>query len=124
MAPASLILANYWRKHASANANFAVVLSCLALIGIVWAVTIERVSFERDDTIANAVRQNANLAIAFEEHTIRTLKGIDQAVLFLKTEYDEYGLKLNIGWSVAVPQPTPRSVSKKCLAPIKASKSS
>src|SRR5665647_835181 len=95
MAPVGQIFANYWRKHSSANV--AIVLSCFALIGIVWAVTFERVSFERDDTIANAVRQNQNLALAFEEHTIRTLKGIDQAVLFLKTEYDEYGLKLNIG---------------------------
>jgi len=95
MAPVGQIFANYWRKDSSANA--AIVLTCFALIGIVWAVTFERVSFERDDTIANAVRQNANLAIAFEEHTIRTLKGVDQAVLFLKDQYDVHGLKLNIG---------------------------
>lgn len=95
MAPAGLIFANYWRKHA--NANAVIVLSCLALIGIVWAVTIERVSFERDDTIIDAARENANLVIAFEEHTIRTLKGIDQAVLFVKNQYQEHGLKLNIG---------------------------
>lgn len=95
MASVGQILARGWSKHA--NANAAIVLSCLALIGIVWAVTIERVRFERDDRIADAMKQNANLAIAFEEHTIRTLKGIDQAVLFLKTEYDEHGLQLNIG---------------------------
>jgi len=95
MAPVGQILANYWRKDSSANA--AIVLFCLALIGIVWAVTFERVSFERDDTIAAAAKQNANLAIAFEEHTIRTLKSVDQAVLFVKDQYEEHGLKLNIG---------------------------
>lgn len=95
MAPVGLISANFGRKHAAANV--AVVLSCLFLIGIVWAVTLERIRFERDATIANATKQNANLAIAFEEHTIRTLKGIDQAVLFVKNQYDEHGLKLNIG---------------------------
>lgn len=95
MAPVGRISASFARKYADANA--AVVLSSLALIGIVWAVTLERISFERDASIANAAKQNANLAIAFEEHTIRTLKGIDQAILFVKSQYDEHGLKLNIG---------------------------
>ena len=79
------------------RANAAIVLSCLALIGIVWAVAIERVNFERDYTIADTTTQNSNLAIAFEEHTIRTLKGVDQAILFVKNQYEEHGLKLNIG---------------------------
>ena len=95
MAPVGQIFANYWRKHSSANV--AIVLSCLALIGIAWAWTLDRVTFERAETVANAIKQNKNLALAFEEHTIRTLKGIEQAVLFVKTEYDERGLKLNIG---------------------------
>lgn len=95
MAPVGPIIASCWRKYA--NANSAIMLSCLALLGIAWAVTIERVSFERGDTIAAAARENANLVIAFEEHTIRTLKGIDQAVLFVRSQYQEHGLKLNIG---------------------------
>ena len=42
------------------------------------------------------MKQNANLAIAFEEHTVRTLKGIDQALLFIKHESEEPGSKPNI----------------------------
>jgi len=99
MVPVGQIFANFWRKHASANS--AIVLSCLALIGIVWAVAIERARFERDNTIAEIARQNSNLAIAFEEHTIRTLKGVDQAVLFVRNQYAEHGLKLNIGRLIA-----------------------
>src|ERR1035437_1775886 len=95
MAPVGQIFANYWRKHS--RANVAIVLSCLALIGIAWVWTLDRVTFERAETVANAIRQNKNLALAFEEHTIRTLKGVDQAVLFVKDQYDEHGLKLNIG---------------------------
>ena len=95
MAPVGQIFANYWRKHSSANV--AIVLSCLALIGIAWAWTLDRVTFERTETVANAIKQNKNLAMAFEEHTIRTIKGIDQAVLFVRNQYDEHGLKLNIG---------------------------
>jgi len=87
-------LESYWSKYL--RVNLAVALFCLALIGLVWAATVERVRFERTETIANATKQNANLAIAFEEQTIRTLKGIEQAVLFVKDQYDEHGLKLNI----------------------------
>lgn len=94
MAPVGQIIASGWRRYA--NANSAIVLCCLAMLGTAWTLAIERVSFERGDTIAAAVKQNANLAIAFEEHTIRTLKGIDQAVLFVRNQYQEHGLKLNI----------------------------
>lgn len=34
---------------------------------------------------------------AFDDHTIRPLKRIDQAVLLVKYQYDEDRLKLNIG---------------------------
>jgi len=95
MASVGQLFENYWRKHSIANS--AIGLSCLALIGIVWAVATERARFERDNTLAETARQNSNLAIAFEEQTIRTLKGVDQAVLFVKHQYDEHGLKLNIG---------------------------
>lgn len=76
--------------------NFAIALACLFLIGIAWWVTLDRVRFERAETIANAVKQNENLALAYEEQTIRTLKGVEQAVSFVRHEYGELGLKLDI----------------------------
>jgi len=87
-------LESYWSNYL--RVNFAVALFCLALIGVVWAVTVERVRFERAETIANATKQNANLAIALEEQTVRTLKGVDLALLLVKDRYDEHGLKLDI----------------------------
>ncbi|MBL0284077.1 MAG: hypothetical protein IPQ01_09360 [Zoogloea sp.] len=40
--------------------------------------------------------ETLNLARAFEEHTIRTIKSVDQALLFLKFQYERYGDKVNI----------------------------
>jgi diguanylate cyclase (GGDEF)-like protein/PAS domain S-box-containing protein len=57
---------------------------------------MERVRFERTDAAADAIRQNSNLAISFEEHTVRTLKGIDQALKLIKHRYELEGMKLNI----------------------------
>lgn len=42
-------------------------------------------------------RANLNLARTLEEHTLRTLKSVDQAVLFLKFQYEKQGKKINIG---------------------------
>jgi hypothetical protein len=81
----------------SPRANLAIALFSVAVIGIAWASRLDRVEVERSQTVADAMRQNANLAIAFEEHTVRTLKGIDQALLFIKHEREEPGSKLDIG---------------------------
>jgi len=61
--------------------------ACLLAVSAVWAVTVERVSYERAEAVRDTERRNANLALAFEEHTVRTLKAIDQALRFLGHEY-------------------------------------
>jgi diguanylate cyclase (GGDEF)-like protein/PAS domain S-box-containing protein len=65
----------------------AIVASCFLVIVAVWAVTFERISYERAGDIDDAMRRNSNLALAFEEHTVRTLKVVDQALQLLKAEY-------------------------------------
>ena len=69
---------------------------CLAVIGAAWAITLERVSYERGEAIAEAQQRNSNLALAFEEHTVRTLKGIDQALRFVLHEYAERGRRTDL----------------------------
>ncbi len=76
--------------------DYAIACFCLALIGIVWAMTLDRVNFERAETISNATKQNANLAIALEEQTLRTLKSVDQVALFIQDQYLDDGLKLDL----------------------------
>ena len=73
------------------GARFPVVLSCVALVVLIWAVALERVHHERADAIADAVRQNRNLAAAFEEHTLRTIRAADAALLYLRHEYVKEG---------------------------------
>ena len=80
----------------SSRGNFAIALFCIVVVGIVWATALDRIEIERSQTVAEVMKQNANLAIAFEEHTVRTLKGVDQTLLFIKHEREEPGSKLDI----------------------------
>jgi diguanylate cyclase (GGDEF)-like protein/PAS domain S-box-containing protein len=56
------------------------------LVALIWAVTLERIRYERQDAIEDAFRENSNLTLALEEHTIRTLKGVEQALRYLSHE--------------------------------------
>jgi diguanylate cyclase (GGDEF)-like protein/PAS domain S-box-containing protein len=80
----------------SPRGNFAVALFAIVVVGVVWATVLGRIEFERSRTVSDATKQNANLATSFEEHTVRTLKGIDQTLLFLKHESEEPGSTLDI----------------------------
>ena len=70
--------------------------ACVAVIAAAWAITVERVSYERGETVRDTERRNSNLALAFEEHTVRTLKAIDQALRFVHHEYQEKGRRLDL----------------------------
>jgi diguanylate cyclase (GGDEF)-like protein/PAS domain S-box-containing protein len=78
------------------RANLAIALFCVVVVVIAWASRVDRIEVERSQAVADAVRQNANLAVAFEEHTVRTLKSIDQTLLFIKHEREQPGSSSNI----------------------------
>jgi hypothetical protein len=63
--------------------NAVIAAFCLALVGITWSVVIAQAQLDRQKAIDNTFKQNSNLAKAFEEQTIRTLKGVDAAALFI-----------------------------------------
>ena len=50
--------------------NTFIVLICLVLTGAVWYIAVERARFEHAEAVANEFRQNANIAIALEEHAV------------------------------------------------------
>ena len=79
----------------SAVSSVLVGLGCAAIIAV-WAVMIERIDFENVETIAAATKQNASLARTLEEHTVRTLLGVDQALNFIMYRYGEQGLALSV----------------------------
>ncbi len=70
---------------------FGVVLLCFIWIGLYY-----KAQSERQLEINNAMKETANFARAFEEHTVRTIKNADQAVLFLKYQYERDGRAINI----------------------------
>lgn len=72
------------------------VLLMLSLIVLVWGAVLYKARTEEALVIRSINTENLNLARAFEEHTIRTIKSVDQAVLFLKFQYERYGDKVNI----------------------------
>ncbi len=65
-------------------------------IVLAWGAVLYKTKSEEDMVVKAAYTENLNLARAFEEHTIRTIKSVDQAVLFLKFQYEHYGDRVNI----------------------------
>jgi two-component system cell cycle sensor histidine kinase/response regulator CckA len=74
------------RKHATTTLTIA--LSCALLTATIWAVAYERIRYEERQALAEASRENSNLAMALEEQTVRTLQNIDQVLGFVRYEYE------------------------------------
>jgi two-component system, NarL family, sensor histidine kinase BarA len=71
--------------------TFAALLLAVAGGALSWKIRAEReLELEQLD------RNNMNLARALEEHTLRTLKSVDQAVLFLKFQYEKHGRDIDV----------------------------
>jgi PAS domain S-box-containing protein len=67
--------------------SLGIALFCLALIATIWLVISQRVQTEHDVVIQGAMRQNANLAIAFEQYTLRVLRNADAVMQFVEGVY-------------------------------------
>jgi diguanylate cyclase (GGDEF)-like protein/PAS domain S-box-containing protein len=74
----------------------AIVVCCCALIALLWGVVLFERQSAREDAIAAAYNANSNLAIAFEEQTVRALHSIDQALALVKREYLREGRRLDL----------------------------
>ncbi len=74
----------------------AIAAICLALSAIIWTAVISQEQRERQEAIAAAIKQNSNLAIAFEEYITRTIRGVDAVALFIKREYSARGAQAGI----------------------------
>lgn len=67
----------------------------LAITGL-WLTLNQRITFERDQAVAAAMRANANLAIAYEQDISRTLKAAEQVMSFVRTQYLLQGPTLDL----------------------------
>ena len=76
--------------------NTVIVAFGIILLCFIWIGLYSKVHSERQIEIDNAIKVTDNLARAFEEHTLRTIKSADQAVLFLKYQYEQEGRAMDI----------------------------
>lgn len=74
------------------NVNFAIVLFGVILVSLIWIGFTLKVCNEEQLEINNSIKIADNLARAFEEHTLRTIKSSDQVALFVKNYYEKNGL--------------------------------
>ncbi|WP_374449603.1 PAS-domain containing protein, partial [Stella sp.] len=58
------------------------------LLCLMWVYVLYQSRTERTQALANATRDTANLSIAFEEQTQRTIGAVEQTLELLKAEYE------------------------------------
>ena len=78
------------------NLSFGVVIFDIFLIFSVIMAFYNAVENEKHKELKIAAKETANLARAFEEHTLRTLRSADQATLFLKNIYEREGRAIDV----------------------------
>jgi PAS domain S-box-containing protein len=66
----------------------------VVLIAVVWIFAVHSVQSLRQNELANAYTNTANLARTFEEHAVRTLDAVDQVLLRIKLEHERRGKPL------------------------------
>jgi hypothetical protein len=59
----------------------------LTMLVLVWGTIFLKIHEERERAYADAARETSNFARVFEEHVFRTIKSIDQTLLFLRELY-------------------------------------
>jgi len=68
----------------------------LCLLLLTWFAVFFKIQTEEQREIEAVNQANLNLARTLEEHTLRTLKSVDQAVTFLKYQYERHPEKMDI----------------------------
>ena len=80
-----------WEKLPRKPLTVGIVCFALAVVAGLWASVEVLIAHERKAKIEHVMQQNANLARAFEEHTIQTLRYIDENLLILKRRFESDG---------------------------------
>ena len=78
------------------NLNKLILVFGLSLLCLIWSGVYYQIDNERQAELRSAIRDTANMARAFEEHTLRTINSADQAALFLKYQCEQAGRNIDI----------------------------
>ena len=76
------------------SAAIIVFAGCIVLL--LWTAVIFLVRLERENTIQEVQTENANLARAFAEHTLRTLNYVDQLSRLITSQYEKLGRQFDL----------------------------
>ncbi len=67
--------------------SLGIAVFCLAMIAMVWVVISARAESERARVLQDEMRQNVNLAIAFEQYSLRILRNVEAVTQFVESAY-------------------------------------
>ncbi|WP_062790114.1 hypothetical protein [Aquitalea pelogenes] len=78
------------------NLEWMIPLFSLFLIAMIWSAVLWQVNTDKVRSQLEMQCQSENLVRVFEEHISRTIRAVDQSVLFLKYEYESEGNKMDL----------------------------
>ena len=73
--------------HALSPATTAIALTCIALVAVIWTITLNQLARDHERVLANESSKNTNLVQSQGERSTRSLQLLDQLLLFLRTDY-------------------------------------
>ena len=80
-----------WATLPRKQLTAGIVCFTLVLVAGLWVSVEALIGHERQAKIDHVMRENANLARAFEEHAIQTLRYVDENLLILKSRFEAEG---------------------------------
>ena len=85
-----------WQRRIGRRLNLIVAVVCVLVVAGIWLTTLQRMGFERRQAVQAAHHANSNLAIAFEQQVVRTLRAAEQVAAFVREEYTQHGENLDL----------------------------